>query len=206
MATDAPTTATASDATPTSLAGTELAGGDIRVFEQLNSGAFATVYRGFCLSTQRTYALKFVHKLDPSSTKFNAQCDELDTHLRAHEHPGIVTLHRVIEHEEYIVYVLDLVDGGDLLDKISDYPEMYKGNDQRVRATFLQMIQAVKHAHDVGVYHRDLKLENFLVSEDLTRVYLADFGLATTSRVHERVGSLPYIPPGTCLTVVYTKQ
>lgn len=179
------------------LVGLELANGDLRILEHLNAGAFSTVYRGECLSTNTYYALKVMRKAsEPTAREFQLQCMELESHLRAHDHPGIVTLHRVLEHGDHVVLVLDFVDGGDLLDAVTRQPHRYTGNEGHVRSTFGQMLEAVKYTHDAGVVHRDLKLENFLVSEDLSKVYLADFGLATTSRGYEQVGSLPYVPPG----------
>ncbi|KZV59256.1 kinase-like protein [Peniophora sp. CONT] len=180
---------------PSTLVGLEIANGDIRVVEHLNHGSFSFVYRGECNSTNSTYALKFMRKVEPTSREWRMQCMEFESHLRAHEHPGVVTLHRVIEHGDYIVLVLDYISGGDLLDAVLKQPSRYKGDEHRIRSTFGQMLRALKHTHDVGVVHRDLKLENFLVSEDLSEVYLADFGLATTSRVYEPVGSMPYVPP-----------
>lgn len=41
------------------------------------------------------------------------------------------------------------------------------------------MVQAVDHLHQRNIIHRDLKLENFLVGENLETVKLIDFGLAT---------------------------
>ncbi|VDC07536.1 unnamed protein product [Peniophora sp. CBMAI 1063] len=180
---------------PSTIVGLELANGDLRVGERLNAGSFSTVFRGECISANRTYALKFMRKVDPTARQFQFQCMEFETHLRAHEHPGIITLHRVLEHGDHVVLVLDYVDGGDLLEAITQQYHRFRGNEHQVRSTFAQMLQAVKHTHDAGVVHRDLKLENFLVSEDLSKVYLADFGLATTSRTYEQVGSLPYVPP-----------
>lgn len=41
------------------------------------------------------------------------------------------------------------------------------------------MVQAVNHLHSLNIIHRDIKLENFLVGENLETIKIIDFGLAT---------------------------
>ena len=118
---------------PISLVGIELADGDLRIVEHIGGGAFSTVYRAESASKSSTYALKFMRKADPGARDFKLQCMELESHLRAHDHPGIITLHRVLEHDEHVVLVLDYISGGDLLDAIAQQPEQYRGDEHRVR-------------------------------------------------------------------------
>lgn len=76
--------------------------------------------------------------------------------------------------------------------------DRYFGNDELIGSVFLQIIDAVAYCHSCGVYHRDLQPENILCSHDGTKVYLADFGLATQDRISYEpgVGKACYMSPG----------
>lgn len=54
-----------------------------------------------------------------------------------------------------------------------------------MRYYFHQILRGVKYIHDQRVVHRDLKLENFFISEQMT-VKIGDFGLATALSVQKR--------------------
>lgn len=71
----------------------------------------------------------------------------------------------------YAVYEVAL--GGELYGFVSlgPFPEKV------VRMYFKQMMSAIDHMHSKGVYHRDLKLENILLNEELS-LKIADFGLS----------------------------
>jgi serine/threonine protein kinase len=92
--------------------------------------------------------------------------------------PSIVSSRRAF----YVFYVYDLC-AGDLhsvIKKVAFFRE-----DELIKRVFVQIIDALEYCHARGVYHRDLKPENILVSAhsgDID-VFVADFGLATTSKM-----------------------
>jgi serine/threonine protein kinase len=88
-------------------------------------------------------------------------------------------VHHVFDESDYTFIVMDYLPGGDLFAMIADRGR-YIGDDELVRSVFLQIVDAVSHCHEMGIFHRDLKPENILCSSDGTKVVLADFGLATT--------------------------
>jgi len=65
-----------------------------------------------------------------------------------------------------------------------------------IRLYFKQMMSAIEYMHSQGVYHRDLKLENILLNEELS-LMIADFGLSINKnklkdqKANEYVGSPP---------------
>lgn len=71
------------------------------------------------------------------------------------------------------------------------------------------VLLAIAHCHDRGVVHRDMKLENLLISKDLSSVKLSDFGLATVlekdQTASKTVGTRVYLSPEMILKKPYTQ-
>jgi serine/threonine protein kinase len=86
---------------------------------------------------------------------------------------------------------------GDLYSAITE-KDLYCGDHALIRNVFLQLIDAVIHCHENGVFHRDLKPDNIMVFDGGKTVKLADFGLATTdtSSRDYGCGSTIYFSPG----------
>ena len=201
--------------------GKTVCGGRIRMVELLGEGTYGVVYSAVDNSeagsssstaspssssssalsgsepTPKQYAVKIMEKAQPNTLLWKYQQGEISTHLRVQKHKNIVSVHNVYE-DPFVVYiVLEYCAGGTLLEAMIDRL-VYAGNDELIRSVFVQLLDAVQHCHQRGVYHRDLKPDNVLINEDGTDIRLADFGLATTTNVGKAFGcgSLPYMSPG----------
>ncbi|KAI0057982.1 kinase-like protein [Artomyces pyxidatus] len=167
------------------------------IVDIIGTGGFGVVYRAIDQSSPhgQQYALKCLRRGQPGSRERLCISQEWLMNSRVDDHPNVVTLHRVIDVDQYAFLVFDLCAGGDLFSAVTDR-RVYFRNDELIKLAFVQLIDAIQHCHDRGVYHRDIKPENILCSADGTRLYLADFGLATkheyTSR---RLGSAYYMSP-----------
>ena len=89
------------------------------------------------------------------------------------DHPGIVPIHEVGEHEGQQYISMSFVDGESLAEHIHAAP--LPAPDAAELMT--QIVSAVMHAHEHGVIHRDLKPANVLIGKD-HRPRITDFGLA----------------------------
>ncbi|SFN85986.1 Serine/threonine protein kinase [Actinomadura madurae] len=89
-------------------------------------------------------------------------------------HPGIVTVHDVIEHDGAPLIVMEFVSGRSLADAIRADGALPV---ERVAAIAGAMFAALRVAHDAGIVHRDLKPGNVLLDGD--RVVITDFGIAS---------------------------
>jgi serine/threonine-protein kinase ULK1 len=170
--------------------------GRIIIQNRLDAGSFGSVYLASSTGPDAVrYAVKCMPKLDLNdSRRCQLQVNEIALHTIASSHPNIVTLHKhiVSEDHKYLFLVLGLAKDGNLRKRVSTF--VYE--DDKIKDAMSQIIDGVQHLHDVGVYHRDLKLENILI--DGGRYLVADLGLATREALSDgfNCGSLEYISPG----------
>ncbi|XP_027904197.1 CBL-interacting serine/threonine-protein kinase 9-like isoform X3 [Vigna unguiculata] len=95
-----------------------------------------------------------------------------------------------------IYIVLELVDGGELFDKIAAKGKL---EEDEARNYFQQLINAVDYCHSRGVYHRDLKPENLLLDSNSV-LKVSDFGLSTYTQKEDELlrtacGTPNYVAP-----------
>jgi len=166
--------------------------GALEVKAILGAGAFGVVYRAVDTQTGVEYAVKRVEK---EGNEYY-QTLERELHARVSSHPHVLTLHREFYEGRYAFYVYDLC-AGDLHSVIRRTP--FYREDELIKRVFVQIVDALEHCHKRGVYHRDLKPENILVSArggDFD-VFIADFGLATTSKMTSSMCGTPsFMSPG----------
>lgn len=89
------------------------------------------------------------------------------------DHPNVIKLHQVIDTEAELYIIMEYASGGELIDYIAAKGQL---SEREGRKFFRQLISAIDHCHLAGVIHRDLKLENMLLSAD-KNLMLSDFGL-----------------------------
>uniref|UniRef100_M4BB02 Protein kinase domain-containing protein n=1 Tax=Hyaloperonospora arabidopsidis (strain Emoy2) TaxID=559515 RepID=M4BB02_HYAAE len=90
------------------------------------------------------------------------------------DHPNIVKWLGAFETSHRICIVHELVEGSDLLEHLLEHGKM--AEDQAARV-FKQLLAALEYCHRRHIFHRDLKLENVMITKDLD-VKLIDFGLS----------------------------
>jgi WD40 repeat protein len=148
---------------------------DFEVLAVLGRGGMGIVYRARQLRLNRLVALKRLPgDTDRALGRSRAEAEA----LARLQHPNIVQVHEVFEHDGSTYLALELVDGGPLA--------AHLGKPQNPRATaelIATLAEAVQHAHTHGVVHRDLKPDNILLHhEALPRGFgtpkITDFGVA----------------------------
>ncbi|MER5381914.1 bifunctional serine/threonine-protein kinase/ABC transporter substrate-binding protein [Streptomyces sp. NPDC002688] len=112
-------------------------------------------------------------------------------------HPGIITIHDVVEHHGAPVIVMEFIRGQSLAAAIRREGRLPV---QRVAEIGAAMLDALAEAHEARIVHRDIKPDNVLLTKD--RVVLTDFGIAhladaTTKLSHSGIviGTPQYMPP-----------
>ena len=111
------------------------------------------------------------------ASKYTRLKREVENSWRVSGHPSIVTLGDVLfdASREYLLLVMELGDGKDLFDHVSNRGAM---SEQEAAGMFKQVAEGVRWVHGLGVCHRDLKLENILLHSDNATVKIADFGMS----------------------------
>ncbi|GAA3753139.1 serine/threonine protein kinase [Spinactinospora alkalitolerans] len=168
---------------------------------QIARGGVGTVWRATDLVLDREVAVKELRlPADLSESERTSLLRRTTREARVAArltHPGVVTVLDVVNEDGRPWIVMELVVARTLAEIIElAGPLPY----QRVSEIGLQLISALKAAHDEGIIHRDVKPDNVMISED-GRVVLTDFGLAawtgesaltSSGRI---IGSPSYIPP-----------
>ena len=140
----------------------------------LGEGSYAKVRKAYSKKMKLHVAIKIIdRKKAPEDFLKKFLPRELGI-IQLLEHPNIIHVYEVLDIGEKVFVVMDIAAGGDLLDYIKTKGFVKENLSKRV---FLQMVQAVKHCHENGVLHRDLKCENILLDEK-ANVKITDFGFA----------------------------
>lgn len=145
--------------------------GSIRIVDQLGEGGMGSIFVGFDEKLQREVALKSIRS------------DRLDDDARVRllyearvlsqlEHPNICRIYDFIDSEEGDFLVLELVQGKTLRQALGEALPLSERLDIAE-----QVARALIAAHSKGIIHRDLKLDNVMLTPS-GRVKVLDFGLA----------------------------
>ena len=164
----------------------------------LGRGGSAIVYRAHDLKLKRDVAIKV---LAPgiSDSEFLARLQRESECMAGFNHPNIVTIHDVGEHDGEPYLVMELVEGKPLLALASTGPLP----PEQACALLAPACRAMAYSHEHDVLHRDLTLRNIMVedaSADQPVVKVLDFGIAKvltgdTSVTNHLMGTPTYLPP-----------
>lgn len=174
----------------------------------LGEGGYGRVVRGRDTTNGETVAIKELPA--GNERRHSAVVREVAILRRLSDggkaHPHIVGFRGYFERADKHYVVMEACMGGELFDKVTG-GEAANMTEAAGSALFAQLVAGLQHAHACGVAHRDLKLENVLLTAD-GQLKIADFGLAHMHRakigaeggyepelLREFCGSKSYCPP-----------
>ncbi|MFC1559444.1 protein kinase, partial [Gemmatimonadota bacterium] len=176
------------------------------IMEKIGQGGMGEVYLADDTRLGRKVAIKVLPSEFASHPESMARLEREARSAAALNNPYVCTIHEVGEEDDQTYIVMEYVEGTSLAEHV---PAKGLSSDQVVRYGS-QIAQAVAHAHERGIIHRDLKTSNVMIaSSGIAKVL--DFGLAkpvesstlteftqsmvTLTEAGSAVGTLPYMAP-----------
>ncbi|CAF3709089.1 unnamed protein product [Rotaria socialis] len=153
------------------------------VSREIGRGAYGEVRLCFNRDTCDRFAMKIIAKkhftnFGPQAAAFNQNIKNECSILQGLCHPCIIRIHEVFDTPNTLNIMLDLVDGGELFDRVIAHGQF---DEATSKFLFRQMCIGVKYLHDRSITHRDLKPENILLASSDTNetlIKITDFGLS----------------------------
>jgi len=174
----------------------------------LGTGVSGKVILAWERKSRVRYAVKFLKKRKLRADKLKQLQEEVRI-MSDLSHPNILRIFDAFESREDIHLVLELLQGGELLDRLHSQPNS-QFSEPVARRYVHTMLATIRYLHSKGIVHRDLKLENFLfetISDD-SDLKLIDFGLShrcsSTDEVLTKSCGTPYYVSPEVLEGAYT--
>ncbi|HIA71288.1 MAG TPA: serine/threonine protein kinase [Phycisphaerales bacterium] len=145
-----------------------------RIIRKLGAGAMATVFLAQQESLDRPVAIKVLPKKFSENEDFLERFYKEGRAAAKLNDANIVQAYDVGKSGEYHYFVMEYVDGDTVYEQIV---EKKKLSEKEALPIIRQVANALKHAHEVGFIHRDIKPKNIMIAKNGV-VKLADLGLA----------------------------
>lgn len=154
---------------------------DFKILDKLGEGAFGQVLKVSDVEG-RIFALKCIKYKKKSDLYYLQREISLQQVLN---HPNIVKCYDAFVDGDFIVSVLEYVEGQELLDYIIENERI---NEKKAKKIFCQLISAMGYLQGLIIVHRDIKPENILIRKDGV-VKLTDFGFVNVMEMDRELGS-----------------
>ena len=161
----------------------------------IGRGAFGKVNLGLHILSGKIVAIKSFNKNKLKDENSKEKIYHEINLMKSLKHNSIVRILETIETSNYILIIMENINGGDLLSFVKKRTKL---NEKTSKIIFKQLITSLKYIHSKGIIHRDIKLDNILI--DLhNNIKICDFGVGknytNNEKFMEQCGTPAYIAP-----------
>jgi len=166
------------------------------LLEELKSKGDITVWTGLEKKTRKPYTVRIIKR--GNSTSDDAEILNEVAILASLRHQYVVKLHDYFEETSRFLLVTELMDGGDVFDRIL---KIHKYTEKSAQVLARSLLTAVEYIHSCGIAHRDLKPQNLLLETTEHENSLKISNFKFSRRVHTpqslitRCGTPTYVAP-----------
>ncbi|CAI6023558.1 Stk1 family PASTA domain-containing Ser/Thr kinase [Cohnella sp. JJ-181] len=174
-----------------------LLGGRYELLSRVGGGGMALVYKARDILLNRFVAVKVLRQQFMHDDEFVRRFRREAQSAAALSHPNIVSIYDVGQEEDTHYIVMEYIDGANLNEIIRERAPLPVNEAVRIAS---QICDALDHAHQSQIIHRDIKPHNILIGTN-GRVKVTDFGIAraatssTITQTGSVVGSVHYFSP-----------
>ena len=171
-----------------------------KILEKLGEGGMGVVYKAQDLKLDRFVAIKFLPFHLSSTAESKARFLQEAKATAALNHPNILSIYEIDEHNEKAFIVLEYIDGRHLKDYLASLKTGSGVSIKQAIEWIEKIAQGLKAAHDKQIVHRDIKAENIMLTKS-GELKIMDFGIAKLrsssgmTRTGTSLGTLSYMSP-----------
>ncbi|WP_438351468.1 Stk1 family PASTA domain-containing Ser/Thr kinase [Paenibacillus sp. FA6] len=172
-------------------------GGRYEIIERIGGGGMALVYKAHDILLGRNVAIKVLRQQFVDDEEFIRRFRREAQSAASLSHPNVVSIYDVGQEGEIHYIVMEYIEGFNLNEIIKDRAPLQVEESVRIAA---QICDALDHAHQNQIIHRDIKPHNILIGRN-GRVKVTDFGIAravtstTITQTGSVLGSVHYFSP-----------
>lgn len=161
----------------------------------MGEGSFGKVYSAVSVFTEKEVAVKCFDKSKLQNENAKKKIFQEIEMLKKMDHPNVIKLLEVFENKKFIFFIMEYAAESDILKLLKKRGPL----DEKIACYLVfQIIQGLKHCHSQGILHRDIKLDNVLLTSSFL-IKIADFGVSKIVKpgqvLYEQCGTPAYIAP-----------
>ncbi|OAB30279.1 serine/threonine protein kinase [Paenibacillus macquariensis subsp. defensor] len=172
-------------------------GGRYEIIERIGGGGMALVYKAHDILLGRNVAIKVLRQQFVHDEEFIRRFRREAQSAASLSHPNVVSIYDVGQEDEIHYIVMEYIEGYNLNEIIKERAPLQVEESVRIAS---QICDALDHAHQNQIIHRDIKPHNILIGRN-GRVKVTDFGIAravtstTITQTGSVIGSVHYFSP-----------